>query len=116
MLKDDDIVLDQKLLLTLYVNIKVWVLLVEIVDCYILQVSNRRDEPAIYPRSMESRMRKQNKNAINHSREGAREKFGLSQVSIGNVNGFFANASPKFESGQRGRIVSWRYLWIENIS
>jgi hypothetical protein len=42
--------------------------------------------------------------------------FGLSQVLVGNVNGFFTNVGPKFESEPHGRIFSWRYLWIENIS
>jgi hypothetical protein len=65
---------------------------------------------------MESRMCEKDKNAINHRREGARVKFGLSQVLIGNVNGFLTNADPKFESDPHGRILLWRYLWTENIS
>jgi hypothetical protein len=44
------------------------------------------------------------------------EEFGLSQVLIGTVNGFFTNVGPKFESEPHGRIFSWRYLWLENIS
>jgi hypothetical protein len=43
-LENDDIVVDQQPLLALYVDIKIWVLLVEIVDGHILQVSNRSDE------------------------------------------------------------------------
>jgi hypothetical protein len=67
-LENDDIVVDQQPLLALYVDIKIWVLLVEILDGHILQVSNRCDELPIYRRFLQSRMREQNENAISHGR------------------------------------------------
>src|ERR1700745_2551981 len=66
MLKDDDIVVNQQPLLALYVDVKIWVLLVEIVDGDIFQATDRRDELPIYPRFLQSRMGEQNENTISH--------------------------------------------------
>src|SRR4029077_21225607 len=66
MLKNDDIVAQQQLLLAVHVHEEIGVFFIEIVDRHILQGAHGSDELSIDSGFLESRMSKLNQNSFGH--------------------------------------------------